>query len=80
MSNITLSVSEDLKKKMKKHPYVKWSTAVRSIIEQKIADFDEAESIARKSKLNWKILKPISTKISRNAAKHAKALMNETNG
>ena len=79
MSNITLSISEELKKDMEKYSSVKWSSAVRNVIEQKIADFEEAESIAKKSRLNWKTWKLISAKISKNAAKHAEALLNENN-
>lgn len=79
MPNITLSISEDLKKEMEKYSAVRWSSAVRNIIEQKIADFEEAESIAKKSKLSWKSWKLISTKISKNAAKHAEGLLNESN-
>ena len=79
MPNITLSISEELKKEMEKYSSVKWSSAVRNVIEQKIADFEEAESLAKKSRLNWKNWKLISTKISKNAAKHAEALLNENN-
>ena len=79
MPNITLSISEELKKEMEKYSSVKWSSAVRNVIEQKIADFEDAESIAKKSRLNWKTWKLISAKISKNAAKHAEALLNENN-
>ena len=79
MPNITLSISEELKKEMEKYSSVKWSSAVRNVIEQKIADFEEAESIAKKSRLNWKTWKLISAKILKNAAKHAEALLNESN-
>ena len=41
--------------------------------------FEEAESIAKKSRLNWKSWKLINAKISKNAAKHAEALLNENN-
>ncbi len=79
MPNITLSISEELKKEMEKYSSVKWSSAVRNVIEQKISDFEETESIAKKSRLNWKTWNIISAKISKNAAKHAKALLNEDN-
>jgi hypothetical protein len=79
MPNITLSISEELKREMEKHSSVKWSSAVRNVIEQKIADFEEAESIAKKSRLNWKTWKLMSAKISKNAAEHAEALLNENN-
>jgi hypothetical protein len=79
MPNITLSISKELKSEMEQHSSVKWSSAVRSIIEQKIADFDESERIAKKSKFGWKDWNPIGTKISKSAAKHAEALLNESN-
>jgi hypothetical protein len=79
MPNITLSISEELKKEMKKHPSVNWSYAFRNAIEQKIVDFEEAEKIARKSRLSLKDWKSIDAKISRDAARHAKALLHEGN-
>ena len=79
MPNITLSISEELKKEMEKYSSVKWSSAVRNVIEQKIADFEEAERIAKKSRLNWETWKQINAKISKNAAKHAEALLDENN-
>ncbi len=79
MPNITLSISERLKTEMERYSSIKWSSAVRNIIEQKIEDFEEAERIARKSRLSWNAWKLVSTKISKNAAKHAEALLNEGN-
>lgn len=79
MPNITLSISEELKKEMEKYSSIRWSSAVRNVIEQKIMDFEEAERIAKKSRFNWKAWKLISAKISKNAAKHAEALLNESN-
>ncbi|MDE1824766.1 MAG: hypothetical protein KGH61_01060 [Candidatus Micrarchaeota archaeon] len=79
MPNITLSISEELKKEMEKYSSVRWSSAVRNVIEKKIADFEDAEKIAKKTKLNWKDWKLIGAKISKNAAKHAEALLNEGN-
>ena len=80
MPNITLVISEELKRAMKQHPSVKWSNAVRNIIEQKLEDFREAESLAKKSKFNWKDWKLINVNISKSAARHAKALVHETDG
>jgi len=36
---------------MEKHSSVKWSSAVRSVIERKLADFEEADRIAKKADL-----------------------------
>ena len=79
MPNITLSISEELKKEMKRHSSIKWSDAVRSIIEQKISELNEAEKIAKKSKFNWEDWKLIDRELSKNAARHARALLDESN-
>ena len=79
MPNITLVISEELKQKMDKHSSIKWSAAVRNLIEQKLADFEDAERIARKSRLSMKDIKTISLKVSKAAAKHAEALLSESN-
>lgn len=79
MPNLTLAISEELKREMDSHSSVKWSAAVRSIIEQKLEDFAEAEKLAKKSKFTWKDWKLISKKISKNLAKHAEALLSESN-
>ena len=80
MPNITIRVSEELKEEMEKHSSVKWSSAIRSIIERKLSDFDETDRIARKSRFSMKDWKLIEKKLSKNAAEHAKALLNESNG
>jgi hypothetical protein len=78
MPNLTLAISEELKLEMEEHSSVKWSSAVRNIIEQKLADFEESEELAKKSKFSWKDWKAIGHKISKTAAKHAEALLNES--
>ncbi len=79
MPNITLVISEELKKEMERHSSIKWSSAVRNILEQKLADFDELENLARKSKFTMKDWKLIEKKVSKDMAKHVKALLNENN-
>ncbi|MBU0635422.1 hypothetical protein KKE06_00145 [Candidatus Micrarchaeota archaeon] len=79
MPNITLSISEETKRKMKKHPEVRWSNAVRVIIERKIKDFEIADTLAQKSRLTEKEVKLLSAKVNKAMAKHAKALLNESN-
>jgi hypothetical protein len=54
MPNITLVVSEELRRDMEKHPSIKWSSAVRNIIEQKLADFKELEKLAEKEQVYHK--------------------------
>ena len=47
MGNITLSVSDDLHKKMKEFSEVKWSEVARKAIQERIKTLEMAESIAR---------------------------------
>ena len=49
MPNITLSIPEETKRRMEKHPHVKWSSAIRAIIERRLDDFEETERLAQKS-------------------------------
>ena len=46
MGNITLSLPDETKKKMKKFPEIKWSEVVRQAINKKI---DELEQIEKQS-------------------------------
>ncbi len=79
MPNLTLSVSDETKRRMDEHPSIRWSNVVRSIIEKKLEDFEEAEKLARKGKLSMEDFKEVSRKIDSAASKHAKALLNENN-
>jgi len=49
--NITLSVSEDLHRKMRRHPEVKWSEVVRRVIAAKIRDLEAMNRLTAKSLL-----------------------------
>ncbi len=79
MPNITLSITEETKKKMAEHPHVKWSNVVRSIIEKKLADFEEAERLAKKSKLTMDDFRVIGKKIDSASRRHALRLLHESN-
>lgn len=43
MANITLSVSEDIYKKIKKHKEIKWSEVARKAIEEKLKQIEETD-------------------------------------
>jgi hypothetical protein len=79
MVNLTLSIPAETKARMDRHKEIKWSRAIRNLIEQKLDDFEEAERLANKLDLSEKDLKPILDKINNNMAKHAEALLNESN-
>ena len=51
MPNITLTVPDDLHRRMKRHPEVKWSEVVRRILSDKVRDLEAMDRIAAKSKL-----------------------------
>ncbi|MGQ0798358.1 MAG: hypothetical protein ACT4OI_10935 [Methanobacteriota archaeon] len=51
MPNLTLSVPDDLHRKMKRHPEVKWSEIVRRILASKIRDLERMDRLAAKSVL-----------------------------
>lgn len=68
MTNITLSIPDELHKKMKKFSELRWSEIVRKTIEQRINDLEEIERIASKSRLTQKDVDEISEKIKRSAA------------
>ena len=68
MVNITLSVPENLHKRMKNFSEIRWSEVARKALEQKINDLETLENIATKSKLTKKDVEEISKKIKRAAA------------
>ena len=80
MTNITLSIPAELKHKMDKHKEIRWSNAIRSLIEQKLADFDEAQQLVKKSKLTMKDVELLSAQVDKAMGKHAEALLNEIRG
>ncbi|MDO8538216.1 MAG: hypothetical protein Q7S21_04995 [archaeon] len=78
MPNLTLVITDQIKKKMSEHPNIRWSNAVREIIVQKIEDFEVADRLAKKGNLTQSDFKIISKKIEMAAAKHARKLLNES--
>ncbi len=51
MVNITLSVSEQLYKKMKKHTELRWSDIARLAFEKKLLELDLIERLLKNSRL-----------------------------
>ena len=77
MPNMTLSFPPETKKRMEQHPHIRWSNVVRTIIEQKLDDFEAAERLAKKSRLTQKDIDPVVEKINQAMGKHAKELLHE---
>ncbi len=80
MPNMTLSFSMQTRQRMNAQPHIRWSAVVRSIIEQKLADFEEAERLAKKGGLTWNDVEPVVQKIRKDTRKHVRMLLHETHG
>ena len=63
MANITLSVPDNIHKKMRHFSEVKWSEVARKAIIEKIEMLALAEKLAQKSKLTEKDIKEFNKKI-----------------
>lgn len=68
MTNITLSIPEELHNKMKLFSEIRWSEIARKAIEQKVNDLEVIEKIASKSRFTKKDAEEISKKIKRASA------------
>ncbi len=51
MPNMTLSIPEELHKKMKRHTELKWSDVARQAFEKKVDEVEFMEKVLSKSKL-----------------------------
>jgi cell division GTPase FtsZ len=65
MVNLTLSLSEELKRNMEQHLDIKWSEVARKAIENKLKEIQIEERILSKSKLTMKDVEEISNKIKK---------------
>jgi predicted CopG family antitoxin len=63
MTNITLSIPEDLHSRMKKHSEIRWSEVIRKTIAEKLDNLELMEKICGKSKLTDADIKELSSKI-----------------
>ena len=69
MTNITLSVPEEMHKEMKYFSEVKWSEVARKAIQQRIDTLRLAEQLAKKSKLTKEDIDAFNKKIKSLATK-----------
>ena len=72
MPNITISVTDEIKEEMCRHSAIRWSNAVRAVIEAKLRDFADAERLAQKSSLTEKDVEQLSASVGKSMARHAK--------
>ncbi len=69
MTNMTLSMPDQISKEMKLFSEVKWSEVARKAIIQKLETLKLAEKLASKSELTQKDVEEFSKKIKSSAAK-----------
>jgi hypothetical protein len=63
MGNITLSVSDKLHERMRKHPELKWTEIARKAFERKLQEVELVEKIVSKSRFTEKDADVIGHKI-----------------
>jgi len=54
MANLTLAIPENLHKKMRQHPEIRWSEVVRMGIQKKIEDLEFMEKLTSRSRMTAK--------------------------
>jgi hypothetical protein len=69
MTNMTLSMPDDVSREMKQFSEVKWSEVARKAIIEKLETLKLAEKLASKSQLTQKDVEEFSKKIKSSAAK-----------
>ena len=69
MPNITLSIPDSLHKRLKKHREIRWSEAIRAMLEKRLEDLELMDDLTKNSKLTMKDVEEIGAKIKRGIAK-----------
>ena len=69
MPNLTLSIPEDLKKKMEEFPEINWSEVARQAIKVRASQLAVLKAVASKSKLTEKDALELGRKINKGLAK-----------
>lgn len=78
MTNFTVSLPDELKRRMAQFDYINWSSVIRNLIERKLDDFTLAERLAKKSRLTAKDLEELNPKIESDFRKEARRLLDES--
>ncbi len=77
MVSMTLSIEGEMRKRMKRHPQIKWSEVARAAIRQQLEDIEEAGRIASRSRLTEENIKEIAGRVDREMLKHFEELAHE---
>ncbi|MEK6895806.1 MAG: hypothetical protein AABX48_04780 [Nanoarchaeota archaeon] len=74
MVNITLSVPEELKKKMERHKIINWSALAREAIEKRIIILEEIDKFTAESEFTKEDAIVLGRKVNKAAAQRFKEL------
>ena len=69
MTNVTLSIEEEVYNKMKKHSEIKWSDIARQAFEKKVKELHWIDNLLEKSELTEEDAERIGHKIKREIRK-----------
>ncbi|PIO08677.1 hypothetical protein COU59_00620 [Candidatus Pacearchaeota archaeon CG10_big_fil_rev_8_21_14_0_10_34_12] len=69
MANITLTIPENLHKKLKQRTEIRWSEVVRKILQKNIEELEVMDKIVKKSKLTKQDIEEIGGKIKKGIAR-----------
>ncbi|MFD1587303.1 hypothetical protein ACFR9U_09930 [Halorientalis brevis] len=69
MPTITVSVDDDLKERMEKHPEINWSEVTRQAIREKVENLELLDQLTADSELTESGVEEIAAKINQSARK-----------
>lgn len=69
MTNITISIPENLKDEMEKFPEINWSQVARSAITQKLADLKFLRAFTEQSEITLEEAETLGRELSKTLAK-----------
>ena len=69
MPTITVSVDDDLKERMEKHPEINWSEVTRQAIQEKIETLEVMDELTSESTLTESDVQAIADKINKSGRK-----------
>ncbi len=69
MANITLTIPENLHKKLKQRNEIRWSEVVRRILQKNVEQLEVMDEIVKKSKLTKQDIEEIGDKIKEGIAR-----------
>lgn len=63
MTNLTLSVPDDLYEEMKKHPEIRWSEVARQALAKKLEDLRRLDALLRGSRLTERDVEDVADSV-----------------